>query len=336
MNMKTESLMRRTAVKSRAGCFLLSFFLFLSACATTPRVRVYNDFVIVRTTPSDTLSSLAVQYLHDAEKAWEIAEFNGVTSLTPDCEVVIPLVPFRRGGLRPDGYQTVPVLAYHGVSKNNAGERVVAEKAFRSQMRYLRENGYHVIGLDQLMDFLDFSGQIPKRSVVITFDEDLRSVYEIAFPILKEYGFPAVLFVRTDRVGNTGSLTWKQIAEMAENGFEIGSETTTGRDLTKLKSGDSFRRYFSVMRGEISQSKKIIENRLKRPCRYLAYPGGKANALVIAVLKKTGYRAAFTLKRGRNPVFVNPYLIHRSVIHGGYDMKKFKAKLSVFCRTELR
>ena len=87
---------------------------------------------------------------------------------------------------------------------------------------------------------------------------------------------------------------------------------------------------------EISYPKKLIKRKLNKECSYLAYPYGKTNNLVIAILKKHGYRAAFTVKRESNPFFVDRFRIYRSAIYGNYDLEKFKKNLSVLHKTELK
>jgi len=69
---------------------------------------------------------------------------------------------------------------------------------FDQQMRYLKDNHYRVISLNELLDFLNYRHAIPKRSVLITIDDGYRSAYDIAYPILKKYGFKATLFIYTD------------------------------------------------------------------------------------------------------------------------------------------
>jgi len=317
-------------------CLALFCLVGLSACATVPRERVYNDFVIVKVEEGDDFSSLAAKYLNDPQKGWVISEFNDVAFLAPGQELVIPLGPFIWGGLKAHGYQTVPILTYYGFSKNKTDEQTVSETNFKEQMQYLKDNGYRVIGLDQFLDFLDFKTQIPEKSVVITFDDGRRSLYDIAFPVLKDYGFRAVLFIRTDFIGGKDAVSWEQLREMAENGFDIQSKAKTHRDMTRLNKGESFEEYFKAVQMEIVQSKQIIEKRLNHPCQYLAYPYGKSNHLVSALLKKEGFRAAFTLAEGGNPFYVDRYLINRSVVHGGWDLARFKASLSIFHKSELK
>ncbi len=307
------------------------------ACTTTsPGERILKDFVIVRMGPEDDFSSLAAKYLHDPAKASWIAEFNSTASPRVGQEVVIPLKAAYSARLSPEGYQTVPVLTYYGFSRDGKGPQSVPESAFREQMAYLKDNGYQVISLDRFMDFLNCKSELPQKSVVITFDDGWRSVYDIAFPVMREYGFPATLFIYTDFIGGGKALSWKQLNELAEHGFEIQSKTVSHRNLTNKKAGESFEDYFKAVKTEISESKRIIERRLNRKCLYMAYPYGRAGSLIIAVLKEEGYRGAFTLNSGGNPFFVDNFLIHRTVIGGETDLNRFKDCLSVFTRAELK
>jgi len=321
---------------------LLSLSL-LAACATitrwyhkTTEIRINDDFIIVKTTAKDTLSSLAAEYLNDPSKGWLIAEFNHIKSLTSGQELCIPLFPFNKGGLKSGGFQTVPVLAYYSFSKNKPSKISITQDDFKAQMKYLKENGYHVITLDQLLGFFDYQEQVPEKSVAITFDDGWISVYEIAFPILKKYGFPATIFIYTDFIGGGKAMSWKQIKELSEAGFDIQCQTKTHRNLTVLRKKESFREYFKSLEMEISYPKKVIKKKLNKECEYLAYPYGKTNNLVIAMLKKHGYRAAFTVDKKSNPFFTDKYKINRSAIYGEYDIEKFKKKLSVFQHMELK
>src|SRR4030042_786141 len=83
-------------------------------------VRTFPDFVALIAQPGETLSSLASKYLNDSSMDWFIAEFNGITSLTPGQEVIIPLRPYGKGGVFVKGHQTVPIISYHKFSKDKA------------------------------------------------------------------------------------------------------------------------------------------------------------------------------------------------------------------------
>ena len=302
------------------------FFLLLAACAingsffhNTRQAHVSDDFVLVKTTSKDTFSSLAADYLKNPDKGWLIAEFNHMTALIPGQDLIIPLSPFNKGGLKAEGYQTVPILVYHNFSKKKSDKTAVSQDDFESQMKYLKQHDYHVISIDQLLGFINYKEQIPEKSIVITFDDAWRSIFDIALPILIKYGFTATFFVYTDFIGGGKAMTWKQIETLSKIGFDIQCQE-----------------YFKSLEMEISYPKQLIKKNLNIDCKYLAYPYGETNNLVIAMLKKYGYRAGFTIDRKPNPFFTDKYRICRSVIYGSFDMDKFKNNLSVFQKNELK
>ena len=144
-------------------------------------------------------------------------------------------------------------------------------------------------------------------------------------------------FVAAHPAGNIlQTHAWGQLKELAENNLEIQCQSLTHRDLTILKEKESFEEYFESLKREILGSKQVIERRLKRKCTCFTYPYGAHNKLVIALVKKHGYRAAFTVKRGSNPFFVNNFLINRTIIYGNEDLDKFKKSLGIFKRMSLK
>ena len=259
---------------------------------------------------------------------WLIAEINDLASPTPGESVVIPLVPLDRGGLSPRGYSIVPVLCYHKFTRNKGDITTVTETAFEAQMRFLKDNGYRVLAMDEFFDFIDFRAEIPKKSVVITIDDGWRSAYDIAFPILRKYGYPATIFVYTDFViKGSKTIDWNMLTEMTKHGVDVQCHTKTHRPLDKRVGKESFRDYFEAVRKELAESSRILKQHLGTNVRYLAYPYGDTNHLVIALLAKLGYRGAFTVERGSNPFFVHPYRVNRSMIYGTFDLEDFKRNL---------
>ncbi|MFZ0451016.1 MAG: polysaccharide deacetylase family protein [Desulfatiglandaceae bacterium] len=293
--------------------------------------RVFKEFAAVIVQPHDTLTSLAIKYLHDPSKGWFIAEFNHVGDVEPGQAIIIPFNPLHRGGVTLMGYQRVPVLCYHKFSLDKEDAMTVTRKAFETQLKFLHDHGYHVITLDQLHDFMDFKAQIPEKSVVITIDDGWRSTYDIAYPLLKRYGYPATLFVYTNLItGNSTTLSWGQIREMYANGIDMQCHTKTHRSLAWKEGQESFKHYFEAIQTELIESAKILKRELNKDVKYLAYPYGDTNHLVVEVARKLGYRAAFTVKRGVNPFFVDPYRIDRSMIYGSFSLKAFQKNLVVF------
>jgi peptidoglycan/xylan/chitin deacetylase (PgdA/CDA1 family) len=302
-----------------------------------PATRAFPEFVAVVVEPGDSLPSLALKYLGDPSLGWIIEDFNGITSVTPGLELVIPLKPYDRGGLAPEGFQTVPVLCYHQFSETEIDKMTVTRSAFEKQMRFLKDEGYRVIGLDQLLNFIDFKGQLPKKAVVVTIDDGWRSTYDIAYPILRQYGYPATLFVYTDLImGGAKTLDWNLIREMSLNGIDIQCHTKTHSDLNRKATHESMRDYLERITRELTESAGVIQNKAGKKVTYLAYPYGETNSLVVAVAQKLGYRGAFTVGRGSNPFFVDAYRIRRSMIYGDFTFQDFKKNLKSFTSQSLR
>lgn len=318
------SRIRRVAVMA----VVLWIIFLLQGCA---QYEDFPDFVPVIVKPSETLSTLAQKYLDDPDKSWVIADFNDVASVSAGQEIIIPLESFEKGGLSPLGYQTVPILAYHDFSETKENLMMVKRNNFERQMMYLKQNGYIGITLDELFDFLEYRKQLPRKAVVITFDDGWQGVYTIAFPILKKYGFPATLFLYTDLInGNRKTLNWSQVAELDRGGVDVQCHTKTHRNLSKTDNKESLVKYVSEVKNEINESTRIIKEKLNKDVKYLAYPYGDTNSLVIAFLKKFGYRGAFTVTRDANPFFVDHYSINRSMIYGDFDLNDFKRNLKIY------
>jgi len=265
-----------------------------------------------------------------------IARFNDIDSVKPGQEIIIPLKPFEWGGLTKNGYQTVPVLVYNRFSRSNAAKLVITETAFEEQMEYLKKSNFTVISADDLLDFLNYKTQLPEKSVVITMDGGWKSHYTIAYPILKRYGYPATFFINTDSIGSKKALSWKQISLMVKDGYDIQSMSKSNRNLALLRKEDTLKEYLKTLEDEILIPQKVFKVKLRRKCKYIAYPSGETNALVAELLIKYGYRGGFTLTRGSNPFFINNYTINRSIIDGDFSLSQFKENLSVFTERTLK
>ncbi|MBT8338984.1 MAG: polysaccharide deacetylase family protein [Desulfatitalea sp.] len=318
-------------VAAAAGCTDL-----LRPEERTPEVIRTPHFSIITVGPEDTLAGLAQTHLGSSSHTWRIARYNGVTSAKAGDRLVIPFAHSFYGGLAPNGYQIVPVLNYPKIVSAAKTTDAVSARTFESQMLYLHTNGYHTISPSQLTSYLRLKAQLPERAIVITMDTSEAWMFETAYPILKRYGLRAAIFIATRRIGTAGHMSWQNLEQMTADGFDIGTSGHSGRHLTRLGAGARTRSAIETLEAEILRPKKEITTHLKRPCRFFAYPGGLANDMIIALLKKHGYRAAFTLERGENAFFVDSFKIHRAVIGATGGSKQFSQDLKTFITADLR
>ncbi|BCG65729.1 MAG: hypothetical protein methR_P3581 [Methyloprofundus sp.] len=314
--------------------------ILLSGCASKQPIKIEApvDFQFITALAGDSFESLAEEHIGSANLAWRIKEFNNSQSLAPDQQLIIPLSPFNFGGLNAKGHQLIPVLSYHNFSKGRSHNKMtVSAKNFRAQLSYLKENNYHVISMSQFIEFLNF-GQIPKKSVLITIDDGWKSSYEIAYPILKKFGFSATLFIPTHfiRPQNKRAITWAQINEMvSDKTIDIQCHTKTHRNLTKLKKNESFTDYLRAIDKELLNSTQTIHQQIGKKPLALAYPFGKTNPLVMALVEKHGYKAAFTVKRKNNPFYQQSFLLNRTMIYGTFNLKRFIKNIRHFAENKI-
>jgi peptidoglycan/xylan/chitin deacetylase (PgdA/CDA1 family) len=300
--------------------------------AATPGASRDTRFVMVTIAAGDTYAKLAEIHLKDKNKAWQIAALNQYARLSPGQRIAVPLVPVIRGGLYRNGYQTVPVLAYTGMTKGSSGTKAVTAANFGRQLDHLKKNGYVAVTLDRFLEFLDLREQLPSKAVVITLDDAAGWAYDIAFPALKQRDMQAAFFIDPDDIGRPGKVTWTQLDEMTGAGMQIG---IYGPGIKKPVNEDA-KVYIKAFESQIVTPRRNFKRYLKQPCRYYAYPRGTSNDLTIAMLKKHGFKAAFTRNKGINPFFTDNFKIRRIVINGHDGMIRFNKHLATFHPLELK
>jgi len=285
------------------------------------------SFVVVVPRQGEDLAALAERYLGDRSRRFEIAEFNRIDEARAGRALAIPVSPLNPGGVEPANVQTVPILRYHRFG-GRPNTLTVTPASFEAQMRYLRENGYTVVSMPKLVDFLDGKVALPKKSVVITIDDGYRSTYEIAWPILKRYGYPATVYLYTDFVGAGDALTWAQMKEMTSSGqIDIQPHSKTHSNLTMKLADENDARYRERIRREVEAPIDAIRERLGEPTISYAFPYGDVNDLVVENLRAKNVKIGVTVTPGGNAFFAPPVMLRRSMIFGGDDLDVFKAKL---------
>ena len=341
--------MKIRRIKSKhAICALFLLVLLAGGCAKRDlgpsifgpagpsTVAKSKDFVIVVAGSDDSLRSLARRFLGDENKFWIIADFNGISRVVPCREIVIPLKDLNPAGVYSNGYQTVPILCYHRFGNKNAKLNISA-RTFDRQMAFLHDNGYRVVTLAALIPFLEGKEALPRRAVVITIDDGYKSVYTVAYPILKKYGFPATLFVYNDFIGARAGLNWPEMKEMIDSGLiDIQAHSRSHSNLALRKINEDAAGYRNRVWQEVFAPTQQIRKHLVLPLHSFAYPYGDTNDLVIERLKELDYSLGVSVQRGGNPCFAYPFMLRRTMVLNNYDMKTFKAILKVFKKVSLK
>jgi peptidoglycan/xylan/chitin deacetylase (PgdA/CDA1 family) len=308
------------------------------ATSTAAVVGESDDFiVVVSTRDGERAEALARTHLGDPAKAWMIEDFNGgAHAFKAGQRVVVPKRPWNPAGVEPTGYQLVPILVYHNLGPHSKGRLVLGADAFAEQMRYLKREGYRVVSLADFVEWLRLKRQLPKKSVVLTFDDGYQSFRAYAYPVLKKLGFPATLFVYTDYVGaSRNALSWDELKSLAAEGFDVQAHSKTHGDLRR-GSGENDAQYARRMQTELGEPPRLFQRQLGRAVQFLAYPYGRFDDDLLARVREQGYAAAFTVRRESNPSFVRPLQISRSQVYSEMTLEQFAKNLNLFHQENLR
>ncbi len=203
------------------------------------------------------------------------------------------------GGLR--------VLVYHRVRPDADDPRSVTPQRFREHLTVLRDGGWRVLSLDEVIAAVQNNQPLPEKSVLINFDDGYADLYDYALPLLQEFCFPAVVFMLARYVGRVGRtyseanypeapfLSAAQLREMQQAGIEIGSHGLWHVPLAHLPLREAER--------EVRLSKEILSDLLGTPVRAFSYPWGRSGDFYdvhVRMVERAGYQLAFTMLHGYN------------------------------------
>jgi len=234
--------------------------------------------------------------------------------------------------------QRVPVLMYHRVGPlGGRPERCysVDPKRFSAHLEILAGNGYRACSAKEFTAWLQGRGELPEKSLLITFDDGYAEVLQYAVPALLRHGWTAIVFLVSGYIG--GQDTWPRhtaqghatyplldrdhIAAMQYRGFSLQSHSHNHADLTGLDRSD--------LEHELSGSKRALERVTGAPVELLAYPYGFHNDQVVEQAKNAGYVAAFSTRSGFNHPGDDPHRIRRLEVLGTDTPRQLLRKVAL-------
>jgi peptidoglycan/xylan/chitin deacetylase (PgdA/CDA1 family) len=199
----------------------------------------------------------------------------------------------------------VSILVYHRVMPAVTNEMTIRPATLHWQLDYLKEHHYPIVPLRSVVAYLlGTAPPPPPSSVVITIDDGHRSVYTDMLPVLRKWGAPVTLFIYPSAISNASyALTWQQIAELQRTGlFTIESHTYWHPNFKvehRRLAPDSYREFATR---QLCRSRSVLEQRVGAAPSLLAWPFGVYEDEAIAIARRCGYTAAFTLgARGVTP-----------------------------------
>jgi peptidoglycan/xylan/chitin deacetylase (PgdA/CDA1 family) len=228
----------------------------------------------------------------------------------------------------------LPILLYHRVVKENIKDSVVGiyvtEKVFDEQLEHLQKTGFNTITFFDIHNALKGNKTLPKKNIILTFDDGYEDNYTSAFPLLKKHNFTAVIFLVTGHdynIWDSGKkepdaklLSKTQVHEMYKYGIEFGAHTLNHSKLTEIKENELVK--------EIYNSKIYISKELNLPLLSFAYPYGECNLMVKKAVKSLGFEFGVATDSGPLSFLKDLYQIRRQIIFSHTSLFQFKKKIS--------
>lgn len=224
---------------------------------------------------------------------------------------------------------SLPILMYHGVLKDPKyqGKYVVSPKTFEEDLKYLTENGYTTVVVQDLINYVEQGTPLPEKPVMITFDDGYYNNYLYAYPLLKQYQCKAVISVigiYSEKFSQSGDfnpfyshLSWDQIREMSQSGWvEIQNHSynlhknvsTIG---AKKLRGESLSSYRNRISSDLEKCQTLLRENAGINATAFTYPFGAVSNDSVQILKDAGFSATLSCEEKINHISRNPECLIR-------------------------
>ena len=190
----------------------------------------------------------------------------------------------------------LPVLMYHHIQQYDVAKTggysglTVTPDTFQKQLAYLSNRGYTSIDPAQLIAFFDSGISLPKKPVMLTFDDGYDDFATYAAPLLSQYAIKGSMYLPTGLVENPGYLQWSAISSLAGQGIYFGNHTWSHRSMNAN---------LEVDKKEITTADTQLKEHGLNVSKVFVYPYGTISKEAIGFLRDSGYNLAFTTVNGR-------------------------------------
>lgn len=228
-------------------------------------------------------------------------------------------------------YNRIPILMYHRLADIPGDRNALPPEKFLEQLHFLKQKGYHTATMHEVWAHYTMGKKLPKKSVLLTFDDGYADNFTIALPLLQKFQMRAAVFPISNWIGKenkwenfnkelTTTMTDEQLRAWLAAGMEIGAHSVNHPFLAGCRP--------DVLLREVSECKQALKNRLGYDIDFFCYPYGNFSPTVISALKAAGYKGAFAIF-DRVPLWnTDVYALPRIPIPARQRMWEFRLKVS--------
>lgn len=234
----------------------------------------------------------------------------------------------------PGSYHQVPIFLFHNL--DGGGRYSISRSDFRAYLELIKKSGVQIVSLKTLAEHASKGRFFEKPTAVITIDDDFKNIARVAAPLLREYGYPATIFVYINGISNhpKSGMSWEDLRRLHKEGFEIQSHSWTHTKFHVPYRGETRAVYENRLRREVIDSRKILEEKIPGNRVYsFAFPMGYYNDSLVEYVRAGGYEVMVTTK-GDPADMTAPYtgILHRHTIEKenlALNLVLFKKQLEI-------
>ena len=210
------------------------------------------------------------------------------------------------------------VLLYHRFNDDRYPSTSISSEKLKEQFKYLKDNNYTIVKLDQIIKKLEKKEQIPSKWIAITIDDSYKSFYEHGFEIFKEFNYPFTMFVYVEGTNNKypDFMNWEEIKGISKFG-QIEYHSYAHPSMAKIDK--------KTLEDDFEKGLKLFEKNLGTKPQYFSYPYGEMNDYSEELIKKYNFRAIFNQNNGAVNEKSDIYNIDRLAIVGDVNLKNLLA-----------
>jgi peptidoglycan/xylan/chitin deacetylase (PgdA/CDA1 family) len=307
--------------------------VLLARLRRTPRpARGLRDFVELVLRRS-VLSAVGPPLAEGATERAAVRLMNRIRSAATVPSSVTPAAEPRTAPQASGQTDRIPILMYHRIAETGPqalASRRVSPADFAAQMRWLHLHGYHAVTSAEIVRHLVEGRPFEGQPVVLTFDDAYRDFHDVAWPILRDNGHRAEVFVVVGLIGKAAMrdgehgpaplMDWRAIRALAAEGVRFGGHMTSLR----CNAGLSLRQITE----EAAISRAVLEQALGGECRSISAPFGEDDARFLRIARACGYSAGFTVRPGVARLGDDPLRLPRVEVRSGMALSAFERAIA--------